>query len=96
MKMVMIICPGSRRDDVRNVLHQHGVEGYSEMTGVKGEGKTGKHLGTQAWPMESIMLLSVVADDKAYALIEAMKECSKRLLPEEGMRAFVMPVEEAI
>jgi nitrogen regulatory protein PII len=96
MKMLMIICPDNRREDVHNVLHQHGVQGFSEMEGIKGEGKTGKHFGTHTWPMESVMLLTVVPDDKAQALIEAMKECSKRLFPEEGMRAFLMPVEEAI
>jgi nitrogen regulatory protein PII len=96
MKLVMIICPDNRREDVHNVLHQHGVQGFSEMEGVKGEGKTGKHFGTHAWPMESVMLLAVVQDDKAKALIESLKECSKRLFPEEGMRAFLMPVEEAI
>ena len=96
MKMVIIVCPGSRREDVHNVLHQLGVQGFSEMEGVKGEGKTGKHFGTHTWPMESVMLLAVVENDKAQALIQAMKECSTRLFPEEGMRAFVMPVEEAI
>lgn len=96
MKMVMIICPESRREDVRKVLHQHEVQGFSELAGVKGEGKTGKHLGTHAWPMESVMLWSVVEDAKAGALMAAMKDCSKRLFPEEGMRAFLMPVEEAV
>jgi hypothetical protein len=46
--------------------------------------------------MESVMLLAVVPDDQAKSLITAMKECSTKLFPEEGMRAFVMPVEEAI
>ena len=96
MKMVIIICPENRREDVHSVLHQHGVLGFSEMEGIKGEGKTGKHFGTHVWPMESVMLLVVVPDDKAHALIEAMKECATRLFPEEGMRAFLMPVEEAI
>lgn len=96
MKMLMIICPDNRREDIHNVLHQHGVQGFSEMAGIKGEGKTGKHFGTHTWPMESVMLLAVVQDDKAQTLIDSLKECSKRLFPEEGMRAFVMPVEEAI
>lgn len=96
MKLVMIICPESRREDVRGVLHRQGVQGFSEMAGIKGEGKTGKHLGTHVWPMESAMLLSVVEDDKADALMEAMKECARNLFPEEGMRAFLMPVEQAI
>ena len=96
MKMLMIICPGNRREDVHNVLHQHGVQGFSEMDGIKGEGKTGKHFGTHTWPLESVMLLAVVQDDKAQALVAAMKECSSRLFPEEGMRVFVMSVEEAI
>ena len=96
MKMVMIICPESRREDVRNVLRQQGADGFSEVAGVKGEGKTGKHLGTHAWPLESAMLLSVVPDDKARTIMEAMKECSSKLFPEEGMRAFLMPVEQGI
>jgi len=96
MKMLMIICPDNRREEVHKILHQQGVQGFSEMAGIKGEGKTGKHFGTHTWPMESVMLLAVVEADKAKALIEAMKECSTRLFPEEGMRAFVMPVEEAI
>jgi hypothetical protein len=33
MKMVMIICPDNRREDVHKVLHQHGVQGFSEMAG---------------------------------------------------------------
>lgn len=96
MKLVMIICPESRREDVRTVLRGRGAEGFSEVASVKGEGKTGRHMGTHAWPLESVMLLSVVADDKARAIMDAMKECSTRLFPEEGMRAFLMPVEEAI
>ena len=96
MKMVMIICPASRREDVRNVLHQHGVQGYSELEGVKGEGKTGKHLGTHAWPMESVMLLSAIQDDKANEIIESMKQCASRLFPDERMPALLMPVDEAI
>lgn len=96
MKMVMIICPGSRREDVREVLRRHGVAGFSEVEGVKGEGKTGKHLGTHAWPMESVMLVSVVEDGQARTIMDAMKECSTKLFPEEGMRTFLIPVEEAI
>jgi len=96
MKMLIIICPDNRREDVHKVLRQHGVQGFSEMAGIKGEGKTGKHFGTHTWPMESVMLLAVVPDDQSRSLITAMKECSTRLFPEEGMRAFVMPVEEAI
>ena len=96
MKLVMIICPGSRREQVREVLRREGVQGFSELDGVKGEGKTGKHLGTHAWPMESVMIVSVVEDDRAEAVMATMKECSTKLFPEEGMRAFLMPVETAI
>ena len=29
MKMLILICPDNRREDVHKVLHQHGVQGFS-------------------------------------------------------------------
>ena len=96
MKMIMIVCPDKRRDDIRNLISNHNVHAYTELDDVTGVGETGKKLGTRAWPEKSLIIFTVVSDDKKDELVAALKQCEKSLFPGEGMRAFVMPVEESI
>lgn len=96
MKMLMIICPERRQEDLRALIQKHGVEAYSELREVTGAGKTGKKLGTPVWPMRSTMIFTVVADDKKDELLKALAECAKTLYPDEGLRSFVLPVEASI
>lgn len=96
MKMLMVICPESRQADIRALIGQHDVRAYSEVAQVVGEGITGKRLGTQVWPGRSILLFTVIPDDKREALLAALRECRDSLYPGEGMKAFVLPVEEAL
>ena len=96
MKMLMVICPESRQADIRALIGQHDVHAYSEVSQVVGEGVTGKRLGTQTWPGRSSLLFTVIPDDKREALLAALRECRDSLYPGEGMKAFVLPVEEAL
>ena len=56
MKMLMIICPENRQEEVRALVGEHAVHAYSEIPGVLGEGETGKHLGTRTWPGRSALM----------------------------------------
>ena len=47
MKMLMIVCPENRREEVRALIAQHDVHSYSEIPNVLGEGKTGKRKADQ-------------------------------------------------
>lgn len=96
MKMIMVVCPEKRREDIRGLINKSEVHAYTEMDDVTGVGETGKKLGTHAWPEKSLIIFTVVSDDKKDALMKALKDCEKTLFPGEGMRAFVMPVEESI
>lgn len=96
MKLLMIICPENRRDDIVDMVEKHGVHSFTELPQVKGEGVTGKHLGTRVWPDKSVLMFTVVSDEKKDELVAALKECRKNLFPGEGMKAFVLPAEEAI
>lgn len=96
MKMLMIICPEDRRDQIRNVIAAHDVHAYTEFQHVTGEGETGKRLDTHAWPGTSRVILTVVPDGKRAELLEALRECERSLMPGEGMQAFVLPVEESL
>ncbi len=96
MKMMIIICPESRREDIRAVLDRHEVHRFSEMKDVTGEGTTGKHMGTRLWPGSSSLIFTVLPDEKTSELLDALKTCTRELYPGEGLRAFVLPVEQAI
>jgi len=96
MKMLMIVCPERNAEDIRELIGAYNVHSYSELHDVTGEGEKGKRFGTRVWPGKSVVIFTVVPERKKDELIEALKTCEQRLMPEESMRAFVLPVEEVI
>ena len=96
MKMLMIVCPEPRQEEVRALIAQHEVHSYSEIPNVLGEGKTGKHLGTHTFPGKSVLVFTVVAASKKDELVQALKSYQENLLTGEGLRVFALPVESIL
>jgi nitrogen regulatory protein PII len=96
MKMLMIICPQAREQELTSLVGEHGVHAFTEIRSVVGEGERGRHLGTSTWPGREVLLFTVVKDDQLEPLTTALRECAKSLYPDEGIRAFVLPVEQAV
>lgn len=96
MKMILIICPDSRRGDIRELMEKHGVNAFTEMKEVTGEGETGKRFGTRVWPGKSSLIFAVVPDEQKDDVMGALRNCSIVLFPGEGLRVFVLPVEETV
>jgi len=93
MKMLLIICPEERQEEVRELIAKHDVHSYSEIPNVLGEGKTGKHLGTHTWPGRSVLIFTVLAAAKKEELVKALKIYHDGLYETEGLRVFALPVE---
>jgi nitrogen regulatory protein PII len=96
MKMVIVICPESREQEVSNLIAKHDVKSFSLIKDITGSGRMGKRLDTPVWPGKSILIFTVVDDSKSNELKETLKECAHNLYPGEGMRAFVLPIEDMI
>lgn len=96
MKLIMVICPEERRQQLAALVEKHGVRSFTELPEVVGEGETGKHMGTHLWPGKSALLFTVVPDGKKDELLDALRECRTQLFPSEGLKAFVLPVEEEV
>jgi len=96
IKMVVVVCPESRLDAVQKLLDEHHLQGYTELTGLRGAGVTGKRLGTRAWPGSSCMIFAAVEAAKADELVGALETLCRACTPGEGMRVFVLPVESMI
>jgi len=96
MKMLVLIGPEGREEDLRRLIENHEVHAYSEFRGVIGEGATGRRMGTPVFPGKSVMIFTVVEDPKLEELRAAVEAFRGTLYPQEGVRAFVLPVEEMI
>ena len=96
MKMLMIVCPETRQEEVRALIAKHDVHSYSEIPHVLGEGKTGKHLGTHVFPGQSVLIFTVVSAGKKDELVQALKAYHENLLTGEGLRVFALPVESIL
>ena len=94
MKMVFIMYSIAINDEVMEILKDAGIEGYTRWERTTGCGQTsGPHFGTHVWPPVNSVLAIAVEDDRKDKLIERIKEVRKKL-GKEGIKAFVLPLEE--
>lgn len=96
MKMVLILCPDSRLEEIRALLDEHHLQGYTELDGLRGCGTTGKRLGTRAHPGSSAMVFAAVEASKTEELVAALGEFCRTCADAEGVRVLVLPVERMI
>ena len=94
MKMVMIVYNEAVDDEVMAVLGNCAMKNYSKLSGVFGRGTTsGTHEGNDIWPGRNNILYVVCQDAQAKQMMGCVGELRKKLGP-EGVKAFILPVEE--
>ncbi|MFO7760500.1 MAG: PG0541 family transporter-associated protein [Thermodesulfobacteriota bacterium] len=96
MKMIVIVCPEGRHSEFRNTLKDSGIHTYTELNNAVGEGESGKKFGNRIWPEKSVLIFMVIEEDKKDEVADAVRQCQAKLYPSEGIRAFIMPVEEVL
>ena len=96
MKMLMVVGPEGREEELRSLLAEHAVHAYSELREVLGEGATGPRRGTRIWPGRSVLLFAVMPEGRVPALASALKQWAAQLPPGEGVRAFSLPAESLL
>ncbi|MDY7011479.1 MAG: P-II family nitrogen regulator [Planctomycetota bacterium] len=94
MKLVLIAYNEAIDDEVMEQLDAAGAEGYTKWTEVLGKGRTsGPHLLSHVWPKGNNVLVVVAEDASAKKLLEAIRGLRKTAA-KEGVKAFVLNVEE--
>ena len=92
--MVIIIHNEGIETEVMELLTEFEIEGFTRWMKVQGKGKgSGPHLDTHIWPAINSVLAVAIEDDKKDRLIERIKEMRLKL-GKEGIKAFVLPVDE--
>ena len=97
MKAIFIAYNQAYNQEIVELLEGLGQRGYTVWSEIGGRGtESGEpHLGSHAWPTQNHALLTVVDDALAGPIMAHLRDtdAANRAL---GLRAYVLPVEEAI
>jgi hypothetical protein len=96
MKMLMVVGNEELLPEMQRIIDEHEVHGYTEFTGLAGSGTTGRRMGTRTSPGRVALVITAVGDDKRDALIASFRSLCDACYPTQGIRVFVLPVEQMI
>jgi nitrogen regulatory protein PII len=82
MKLLMILAPAKKKEEVEVFLDRAGVSGYTEVAPVAGRGRTGPRLGSGAYPGTSAMIFSIVTDPTLEEIKGDLKDFCKDCGPD--------------
>ncbi len=95
MKMLFIAYDEAHDRLVMDLLKDAGAHNYTKWTDVQGKGaSSGPHLGTPVWPKRNHALLVAVEDPQVPPILAAVRRL-RDTLPLKGIKAFVIPLQEA-
>lgn len=94
MKAVFVSYNQAHTLEVNTMLDKLGIRGFTRWALTEGRGsEEGEpHYGNHAWPSMNTSLLIFMEDGGVAPLLEALRALDAEA-PQQGLRAFVMPVE---
>ncbi|MFA5115268.1 MAG: PG0541 family transporter-associated protein [Candidatus Omnitrophota bacterium] len=96
MKMIMVVYNEAVDDEIMEALESSSLENYTKIKSIYGRGKTsGAHLGNDIWPGRNNMIFVSCQDKESAVFVSAIGKLRKTL-GKEGVKAFVMPLDEII
>lgn len=97
MKSVFITFNQAHYEQLVEILDKLTVRGFTFWEQVKGRGsKSGEpHYGSHAWPTMNSAMITMVDDDKAAPLLEAIHELDAAS-EMQGLRAFVWDITQTV
>jgi len=94
VKCVLICYNAGLHEDVLEALHRADVSSYSRWEQILGSGQSsGQRLNSSIWPGFNSAMAVVVDDDRKDAVMSEIRLLRKEH-SKEGVKAFVLPVEE--
>jgi nitrogen regulatory protein PII len=96
MKKSMLVYNEARDVEVMEVLDGCGLAKYTKINRVHGKGATsGTHLASQVWPGQN-KILYVACDNTQVEQVVSGVTNLRKTLGKEGVKAFVMPLEQVV
>ena len=97
MKAVFVAYNQAYNEEIVELLEELGQRGYTVWQDVGGRGTVDgePHLGSHAWPTQNHAVLTVLEDDLASKVMQALRD-KDAAYPDLGLRAYTLPVEDAL
>jgi nitrogen regulatory protein PII len=96
MKAILIICTPALEGTIMDSLKKSGASNYTKLPYLLGEGGHSEpHLDNHVWPGANVGILVVTDEDKIKKISAEVKQIKADHI-KEGVKAFVLPVEEII
>lgn len=97
MKMLTIICRDTLEGEVRRVLNDLNVKGYTVASGLGGKGQSGS-VSEHSWTDRNVSFMVALEDQYVPALADAIKQLYVRVLEanhgqEVPLKVFLQPCE---
>lgn len=94
-KMVMIAYNEALDIEVMEIVGRFAVKNYTKIPGAFGRGThSGTHEGNDIWPGRNSIIYVACDEKQAKEMLEAVRELRSKV-SHEGIKAFILPVEEA-
>ena len=97
MKAIFVAYNQAYNQEIVELLEKLGQRGYTVWENIGGRGSVDgePHLGNHAWPTQNHALLSVVEDSLAASVMDELRKLDAANT-KLGLRAYVVPVEDAL
>ena len=97
MKAIFIAYNQAYGSEIVELLDDFGQRGFTQWQDIQGRGGIDgePHYGDHAWPTQNVAILTIVPDEKAEALMEALR-VKDETYPNLGLRAFSWNIEQAV
>lgn len=80
--------------EVMEILANCVIKNYTKINGAFGKGTTsGTHMGDDIWPGRNNILYVACEEEQAQHMLDCVRQLRKEL-GREGIKAFVLPLEE--
>ncbi len=95
LKMLFIVYNISIQQEVMDILEAEGVTCFTRWPRLVGRGiKTGPRLDNDVWPGANAAVMTVVEEEQAGKLMQAIQAFRNEIGEHEGIKAFQLPVEK--
>ncbi|MFB0526318.1 MAG: PG0541 family transporter-associated protein [bacterium] len=96
MKLIFLVYNVVIESKIMEELEKAKVKAYTKIPSIHGAGThSAPHLDTHVWPEVNHGLFIAVEEEKKDEVLNRMKEL-KSIYKKEGLKMFVLPLEEAI
>lgn len=97
MKAIFISYNQALGDRVMNILDHQSIRGFTKWEQTQGRGTFDgePHYGNHAWPSMNASILTIVPDDNATPLLDALRELDNQT-EMQGTRAFVWDIVDTL